>query len=287
MKPPHDVSRRRPPPEAPPALRRDGPRWPLRPVLFALAIAGAFLSVGAALFFALPDESGAVHDGEIERLLLDGSQEASELPPYFYDVASRPASLTLSTSPEGALATLNEETLGPTPVALDALRPGYYELRFHHPDHEPLDTSLYIASGAHYAFDLDLVPLPVPAMPEATPVRGAAPGGRPARETPTVRPERRTGPTPSTQLGPFERADPETMRRVWHTGSLSVASRPAGARVLVNGQARGQTPLTLGSLRPGPYTVTLSLRGYETEERAVQVGAGAVLHVEALLTPNQ
>lgn len=77
------------------------------------------------------------------------------------------------------------------------------------------------------------------------------------------------------------------MRRVWHTGSLSVASRPAGARVLVNGQARGQTPLTLGSLRPGPYTVTLSLRGYETEERAVQVGAGAVLHVEALLTPNQ
>lgn len=281
MKPDPDVSRRRPPPEVPPALQRAGTRWPLRPALFALAIVGAFLSVGAALFFVVTSENAAVED-EIERLLYDAPSEPPELPPYFYDVASRPASVSLTTTPEGALATLNEERLGPTPLALDALRPGYYEFRLRHPDFAPLDTSLYIASGTHYAFALDLVPLPAPEA--SAPVRGAAPGGR-ARPPRPARAERREEPAPPS--GRFAQADPETVRRVSHTGSLSVASRPAGARVLVDGQARGQTPLTLGSLRPGAYTVTLSLRGYETEERTVQVGAGAVLHVEARLTPSR
>lgn len=73
------------------------------------------------------------------------------------------------------------------------------------------------------------------------------------------------------------------MQRVWHTGSLSVVSRPAGARVAVDGQARGQTPLTLGGLRPGTYTVTVSLRGYGTEEHAVQVSAGGVSHLRVQL----
>jgi hypothetical protein len=48
-------------------------------------------------------------------------------------------------------------------------------------------------------------------------------------------------------------------------GKVTIETRPGGAEVSVDGQRRGDTPLTL-SLSPGPHTITLR-RG--TEERAV------------------
>lgn len=272
MKPDPDTRppRLRPPPS--PFLLA-GPRWPVRPLLFAFGVLGAFVCGIAALFALATDEPAAVQDHELEWLM--SAPEASEtLPPYFYEVAERPAALTLRSSPEGAHVTLNAESLGPTPLSLDALRPGYYELRLRLPDHAALDTTLYFASGARYHLDLELTPF---AEPEPPPDDAAAP----SRD----RVQQRGRPAPGgTTPDRFARADDETIRRAWHTGSLSVTSTPSGARVLVDGQPRGQTPLALGGLRPGPYEVAVSLRGYETETRSVVVGAGAVHHVEARLT---
>ncbi len=272
MKPRPDV----PPP---PALAA-GSRFPIRPLLFGLAVVGIFALGVIALFAFAPDQSEAERDAELARLM--AAPEASEsLPPYFYDVASRPTALTVTSSPEGAEVSLNSEALGPTPLVLDALRPGHYTIRLRHPDHPALDTSLYLASGARYHLALDL--LSGSAEPgETRPLRGAAPGGIAAR--PTGRAPRQSPPPESPSPERFARADAATLQRVWHTGSLSVTSEPSGARVLVNGRPRGQTPLALGGLRPGSYEVEVSLRGYETETRSVQVGAGSVHHVEARLT---
>jgi hypothetical protein len=58
------------------------------------------------------------------------------------------------------------------------------------------------------------------------------------------------------------------------TGSLSVVSDPPGSTVIVDGSARGQTPLTVRDLAPGRHDV-LVRSSSSTYQRSVQVDAGA------------
>jgi cytoskeletal protein RodZ len=67
--------------------------------------------------------------------------------------------------------------------------------------------------------------------------------------------------------------------------TLSVTSAPAGARVLVNGIARGQTPLTIRHLAPGTTRVRLVLDGYISDERTVPVGDGGPAALNVTLRP--
>jgi hypothetical protein len=66
-----------------------------------------------------------------------------------------------------------------------------------------------------------------------------------------------------------------------------VDSRPSGARVLLNGRARGTTPLTLDSLAPGDYEVTLQLSGYQPFTTTVTVSAGARARAAGSLVVRQ
>ncbi len=58
------------------------------------------------------------------------------------------------------------------------------------------------------------------------------------------------------------------------TGSLRVSTQPEGARVLVNGEDRGSSPLLLEALPLGTYQVRIESGGFEAEE------------VEAAITPE-
>jgi hypothetical protein len=58
------------------------------------------------------------------------------------------------------------------------------------------------------------------------------------------------------------------------TGRVEVASDPNGARVTIDGVARGVTPLTLAAISPGTHTIEVS-RGDRTLRRTVTVSAGA------------
>lgn len=60
---------------------------------------------------------------------------------------------------------------------------------------------------------------------------------------------------------------------VQEDGRLLVRSTPAGAQVVVNGQARGTTPLALGGLSYDDYEMTLQLDGYEAYEQNLAVSA--------------
>jgi TonB family protein len=59
------------------------------------------------------------------------------------------------------------------------------------------------------------------------------------------------------------------------TGSLRVVSEPAGARVTINGEARGRTPLELGELAFGRYDVRVEQAGFGVEARKVELLAGS------------
>lgn len=56
-------------------------------------------------------------------------------------------------------------------------------------------------------------------------------------------------------------------------GRLLVRSTPPGVRVVVNGEARGTTPLALADLSYGDYDVRFSLEGYETQDRRLPISA--------------
>lgn len=68
--------------------------------------------------------------------------------------------------------------------------------------------------------------------------------------------------------------------------ALSVDSRPDGARVLVNGQEVGETPLLAGvECKPGePVEVRLEKRGLKPEARTTRCRKDAVVHLEIELS---
>ncbi|MFB3854317.1 MAG: PEGA domain-containing protein [Vicinamibacterales bacterium] len=65
---------------------------------------------------------------------------------------------------------------------------------------------------------------------------------------------------------------------------LEVRSTPGGARVVLNGEARGKTPLSIGNLPPGRYIVDLALPGYASVRREVALRAGQSERVSLALT---
>jgi serine/threonine-protein kinase len=69
------------------------------------------------------------------------------------------------------------------------------------------------------------------------------------------------------------------------TATLSVDSRPSGARVTFDGAGRGVDPLELPNLAAGPHEVTFTLAGYATEKRSVQLKPGEHLNLVVDLDP--
>src|SRR5207253_7407715 len=57
-------------------------------------------------------------------------------------------------------------------------------------------------------------------------------------------------------------------------GSVSVQSRPAGARVFMNNRLIGSTPLAIPDLPAGPAAVRIEMDGYQTWATTVHVNAG-------------
>jgi hypothetical protein len=64
-----------------------------------------------------------------------------------------------------------------------------------------------------------------------------------------------------------------------NAGGLEITTEPAGARVLLDGKAAGEAPVTLTSVTPGRHIITV-LGEAGTVKRTVKVEAGAVAKVE-------
>jgi serine/threonine-protein kinase len=68
---------------------------------------------------------------------------------------------------------------------------------------------------------------------------------------------------------------PSASGRAAETGSISVDSRPRGARVLLDGREVGVTPLRLRSISSGSHAVRIELAGYKPVATTVTVKGGA------------
>ena len=135
-----------------------------------------------------------------------------------------------------------------------------------------------VTSGAPIQEGREQQPAPPPPQqdfPDAT-LQGAS-----ARSVPspgvTIR---QSEPVPVTRTlqGPAARP-----RRTVFRGALAVNSRPTGARVSVNGQSLGVTPLMVKSLPVGSRVVRLTAQGYHPWSSAVRVVANQRNSVMATL----
>ena len=112
-----------------------------------------------------------------------------------------------------------------------------------------------------------VVEVPVEAKVETPPASPTPPAAASAPEEPEV-------PESAGQEGPFAtRAAPVAPAPPSANGRLLIRSTPPGVRVVVNGEARGTTPLALADLSYGAYDVRFSLEGYESQERRLAISS--------------
>ena len=97
--------------------------------------------------------------------------------------------------------------------------------------------------------------------------RAGAPAGRPFAPAAAASRSRSAAP-PSAQT-----------RQPGQAGALRIESEPSGARVSVNGQAKGQTPVRLSELPFGSYRVRVERKGYDPQTREVTLRAGSAAGV--------
>jgi len=97
------------------------------------------------------------------------------------------------------------------------------------------------------------------------------PASRPATPAPT----RSATQTPARTPTPFSRTPPQPPARTGATaagrGSLTVESRPSGARVFLDGRLVGTTPLTWAGIPAGDHSIRLEHDGYTNWTGSVRV----------------
>ena len=68
-------------------------------------------------------------------------------------------------------------------------------------------------------------------------------------------------------------------------GSLNLSTEPSGVAVLIDGQLRGETPLSLDSLEAGQHTLTLTKEGYAPASQAFTVSSEQPSSLSVRLQP--
>jgi hypothetical protein len=108
-------------------------------------------------------------------------------------------------------------------------------------------------------------------MPAAAATTGPDAAGRSALANPGVADRGApAGAAPAVSSVPA--ADRQAASRPAASGRLIIRSAPPGARAFVDDRPVGVTPVTLGDLAPGTYTVRLATSGYVEARRRVVVG---------------
>ena len=166
--------------------------------------------------------------------------------------------LLVRTSPPGATVTLEGVDRGRTPLSLEGVPYGTHRVGIQAPGYELQTREVTLSAAAKVAaLGVELVRGGVPSADETLPPAPAEPSTPPA---PVI-------------AGAGART----------TGSVFVESRPAGARVLIEGELAGHTPVVVTDLPAGRREVRIEQDGYEPWVTVVEVPAFDRVRVAASL----
>ncbi len=209
-----------------------------------------------------------------------------------FTLAKLPGLLTVSSDPSPAQVVINDETRGYSPVADIELEAGSYRYQISAPRYQPAvgevvmeglgrQQRLHVALQPLWA-EVKVVSIPAGATLSVddepvgqTTEQGLVAEIMPGKHTLTLSLDGYEDWAYSmiTEANTPQTLPPVRLQRRY--ASLKVDSKPSAARVLVNGEYRGLSPLTL-ELRPEAATeITLSKAGYANAQRSVSLASGA------------
>ncbi len=217
------------------------------------------------------------------------------------DVALEPlATLLLAHSvPAGATVSAGGVDLGVTPLLLTSLAPGTHRLRFALPGFQATEREVSLEGRTPLKVAVELVSdsgtLAITTEPPgaAVTVNGIPRGASPCTveripEGEAVIDIRAEGFLDVSQRVKLAAGEIQNLNLALRPkpARLLVTSLPPGARVYVNNERRGETPLTLAELEPGAYRLRVEQEGFDPLARDVQLGRGAEAAEEFRLTAN-
>lgn len=217
------------------------------------------------------------------------------------DLALEPLTglLLIQSAPPGAEVEINEVHRGTTPVLVTDLQPGAHRLLLSKPGFLPrqLDVAVdgRLPKRVYSALTADTATLSVKAVPEGAIVSldGIRQGNAPCRLE-----NIRTGEISLNITAPGHRPFAETLslRAGEHReieialppepSSLSISTTPPDARIHVNNQFRGRSPVKISNIATGEVVIRAELDAHDTATRTVHIGLGRD-HVEDItMTAN-
>jgi hypothetical protein len=107
----------------------------------------------------------------------------------------------------------------------------------------------------------------------------------PAPVAPRPRPRRTLARASVADAGSTYVMQPAVSRRTLFTGTLQVASEPAGAEVWIDGTLVGTTPVRVERVAAGSHAVLLTHPGYQRWTSAARVVSGSPNRLLAVLDP--
>ncbi|MBN2367175.1 MAG: serine/threonine protein kinase [Calditrichaeota bacterium] len=204
-------------------------------------------------------------------------------------VVTKMASLSLSSTPEGANIFINDSAVGITPMEDVEVREGRISLQIQKKGYRPVDTSLFVQTAAlnEYQFNLKSETVQMAAVKVGTVIITSQPGeasvwidNKFVGTTPREGEELRTGRHMlllrkrgySDYSSSFTVREGETTRIspvLEALASITVTSEPAGAMVLLNDNSIGTTPLSDRTVKAGTYRMTLRKAGYRDDTATI------------------
>lgn len=205
----------------------------------------------------------------------------------------------IHSTPSGATVTADGIDLGTTPLLLTTLPPGKHRFRLSLAGFQTSEREITTDPRSPVKLAVDLLSdsgtLTITTTP---PGASVSVNGIPRGESPcTVEriPEgdatviiRATGYLDSEQRVKLSAGEIQHLNITLppRPARLQVSSLPTGARVYVNNNRRGETPLTLENLAPGSYRLRVEQDGYDPMARDVELTRGADTTEEFRLAAN-
>lgn len=205
----------------------------------------------------------------------------------------------IQTSPSGAEVTVNGAFRGHTPMFLADLPLGTHRVQLSAPGYFAKEIELKVADRIPQKVAVDLVADSARVSFSSEPagadilINGSSRGVTPlvVDQIPSGVTEvvlQREGYAPYREKLVLKAGESITVeaRLTMQPGALSVVAQPDAARIYLNDEYRGETPLDLEGLAPGEYRVRAERRGFETDARTVRVRAGEKTTEEFRLQKN-
>jgi serine/threonine protein kinase len=179
-------------------------------------------------------------------------------------------SIKVESIPKNAVVTINGKWRGRTPLTIDDLAFGTHTVRIVQPGYTMARETVKLSKADPSRTLTVQLQRPAAAARGAastSTARGAAPSSAAHGSAPSTT-ARGAAPSSTAPSAGRNSSTPEAAA----SGSLFVASNPAGAQVFVDGRAVGTAPLRIPAVPPGPHVIRLELPEYRiwtTSERVV------------------